>query len=52
LGFVVDYLIIHELMHRRQMNHSARYWKLVAQACPDYERAEAWLKSGRVELRS
>ena len=49
--FVVDYLIIHELMHRRQMNHSARYWKLVAAACPDYERAEAWLKSRKVDLR-
>jgi predicted metal-dependent hydrolase len=49
---VVDYLIIHELMHRREMNHSARYWKLVARACPDYRRAEQWLKSSRIELRS
>jgi predicted metal-dependent hydrolase len=49
---VVDYLIIHELMHRRQMNHSALYWKLVAQACPDYRRAERWLKSSRIELRA
>jgi predicted metal-dependent hydrolase len=49
---VVDYLIIHELMHRRQMNHSARYWKLVAAACPDYRRAEKWLKSSRIELRA
>ncbi len=48
--YVVDYLIIHELMHRRQMNHSARYWKLVAQACPDYARAEAWLKKTRIEM--
>ena len=48
---VVDYLIIHELMHRREMNHSARYWKLVAKACPDYRRAEQWLKSSRIELR-
>ena len=46
---VVDYLIIHELMHRREMNHSARYWKLVAQACPDYRSAEAWLKKTRLE---
>lgn len=49
--FVVDYLIIHELMHRREMNHSARYWKLVAQAFPDYQRAEHWLKKGGLELR-
>jgi len=47
--FVQDYLIIHELMHRRQMNHSARYWKLVAQACPGYRESEAWLKKTRIE---
>jgi predicted metal-dependent hydrolase len=51
-AFVVDYLIIHELMHRRQMNHSARYWKLVAKAFPDYRRAELWLKKGGVDLRT
>jgi predicted metal-dependent hydrolase len=50
--FVVDYLIIHELMHRREMNHSARYWKLVAAACPDYQRAEKWLKNSGIELRA
>jgi hypothetical protein len=49
---VVDYLIIHELMHRREMNHSARYWKLVAQAFPDYRRAEQWLKKSGIDLRS
>ena len=47
--FVSDYLIIHELMHRREMNHSARYWKLVAGAFPDYRLAEKWLKSFRLE---
>jgi len=49
---VADYLIIHELMHRREMNHSARYWKLVAQAFPDYRSAEQWLKKSRIELRA
>jgi predicted metal-dependent hydrolase len=47
--YVRDYLIVHELMHRRQMNHSSRYWKLVAEAFPDYRRAEQWLKSTRLE---
>jgi predicted metal-dependent hydrolase len=47
--FVLDYLIVHELMHLRQMNHSARYWKLVAEAFPDYRAAEAWLKKMRLE---
>ena len=50
--FVVDYIIIHELMHRRQMNHSARFWKQVAEAFPDYRRAEKWLKSSRIDLRA
>ncbi len=49
---VVDYLIIHELMHRREMNHSGRYWKLVAEACPEYEVAEKWLKGLRIETLS
>jgi predicted metal-dependent hydrolase len=49
---VVDYLIIHELMHRREMNHSARYWELVAEAFPDYRRAEQWLKKSGIELRA
>jgi predicted metal-dependent hydrolase len=40
---VRDYLIIHELMHVREMNHSARYWQHVAEACPDYQQAERWL---------
>jgi predicted metal-dependent hydrolase len=47
---VVDYLIIHELMHRREMNHSARYWKLVAEACPGYRDAETWLKRIKLQL--
>ena len=48
-AWVRDYLIVHELMHRRQMNHSARYWKLVAEAFPGYEAAERWLKQTRLE---
>ncbi len=42
--FVCDYIILHELMHRRQMNHSARFWQEVARVCPDYALAEQWLK--------
>ena len=42
--FVRDYIILHELMHLRQMNHSARFWQEVERVCPDYETAERWLK--------
>ena len=41
---VSDYVILHELMHRRQLNHSARFWQEVAAVCPGYKSAESWLK--------
>ena len=43
-GYVRDYIILHELMHLREMNHSRRFWREVEQVCPDYSRAEDWLK--------
>jgi predicted metal-dependent hydrolase len=39
-----DYVLIHELMHLRRMDHSPRFWKLVAAACPDYQQARAYLR--------
>lgn len=42
---VLDYLIIHELAHLRQANHSPAYWRQVEAWCPAYEEAEKWLKS-------
>jgi predicted metal-dependent hydrolase len=41
---VRDYVMIHELMHLKRMDHSSRFWKLVAAACPDYEAHRAWLR--------
>ena len=42
--FVRDYIILHELMHLRQMNHSHRFWREVERVCPDYRKAKVWLK--------
>lgn len=42
---VRDYVLIHELMHLRRMDHSPAFWKLVAEACPDYEEARRWLRA-------
>ena len=40
-----DYVMIHELMHLKRMDHSPRFWKLVGEACPGYEDARAWLRA-------
>jgi predicted metal-dependent hydrolase len=47
---VCDYVIIHELMHLKELNHSRRFWELVAKACPDYKAHETWLKTNAVKL--
>ena len=49
--FVRDYIILHELAHRRQMNHSAKYWEEVARLCPEYLVAERWVKQHAKLLR-
>lgn len=41
---VRDYIIYHELMHLREMNHSARFWARVEEVCPAWRDAERWLK--------
>lgn len=43
-AWVRDYVLIHELMHLRRMDHSPAFWKLVAVAFPDYQHARAWLR--------
>jgi predicted metal-dependent hydrolase len=49
--FVSDYIILHELMHLRQMNHSRRFWREVEAVCPDFRTAERWLKTRSSILR-
>jgi predicted metal-dependent hydrolase len=41
--FVLDYLAAHEVAHLVEMNHSARFWRIVQRLCPDHERAKVWL---------
>ena len=41
--FVLDYLAAHEVAHLVEMNHSARFWRVVARICPSVERAKSWL---------
>ena len=41
---VIDYVIIHELSHLKEMNHSKKFWSWVKKACPDYRRHEEHLR--------
>lgn len=47
----LDYVVIHELCHLREMNHSGKFWALVRLACPDYAARRAWLKQNYATLR-
>ncbi len=41
---VLDYVIVHELCHRKEMNHSKAFWNEVKKALPSYEESYKWLK--------
>lgn len=41
---VMDYVVVHELAHRKEMNHSRNFWKVIEEAMPDYWKYKAWLK--------
>jgi predicted metal-dependent hydrolase len=42
---VRDYVLLHELMHIKQQNHSRRFWRLVEAVCPAFRDAERWLRT-------
>lgn len=47
---VRDYVIIHELCHRKELNHSPRFWQAVQSVMPDYHSPRAWLKTNSSRL--
>ena len=47
---VRNYVVVHELCHRKQMNHSAAFWAEVERAYPDYQSARQWLKTHGQEI--
>lgn len=48
---VLEYVVVHELAHRRQQNHSKAFWQVVAQYYPDFKAARAWLRANASLLR-
>jgi predicted metal-dependent hydrolase len=49
-SFVLDYLAAHEVAHLVEMNHSVRFWRVVARLYPEHERAKAWLDAHGSDL--
>ena len=49
---VLDYVVIHELAHRREMNHSDRFWRIVESVMPDYRERRQWLRDHGDQLMS
>ena len=49
---VLNYLAAHEVAHLREMNHSARFWTLVEDICPDMEAQKAWLRAHGSKLHA
>ena len=49
---VIDYVIIHELAHLKEMNHSKNFWKVVAEHCPQWRKRKKWLRDHETELAS
>lgn len=41
---VLDYVVVHELAHRREMNHSEKFWRVVEQVLPDYKERREMLR--------
>jgi len=47
---IIDYVVVHEICHLREMNHSRNFWKLVAENCPQWREHRKWLKEQESHL--
>jgi predicted metal-dependent hydrolase len=49
---VIDYVVVHELAHLKEMNHTGRFWRIVARHCPDWQQHRKWLRDHAIELNN
>ncbi len=47
---VIEYVVIHELCHLKELNHSKAFWKLVENYCPDWRKRRKWLRDNETAL--
>ncbi len=48
---IIDYVVVHEMCHLKQMNHSAKFWNLVAEKIPNHKDMRKWLKENSFLLK-
>ena len=48
---VLEYVVIHELAHLKELNHSSRFWAIVREYCPDYAAHKRWLRANERHLK-
>lgn len=48
---ILDYVVVHELSHLLEMNHSKKFWARVAEWCPDYRARRRWLRKHSSDLK-
>jgi predicted metal-dependent hydrolase len=48
---ILDYVVEHEVAHLEVLDHSSRFWKLLASRCPLYREHERWLRANGTALR-
>lgn len=50
-AWVIDYVVVHELAHLEELNHSKAFWSIVSKHCPKYREAKIWLKANGQALQ-
>ncbi len=47
---IIDYVVVHELAHMKEMNHSKKFWQIVAGYCPEWQQRRKWLRENTMKL--